>query len=188
MKLAAPDRIASFSFDEVVYERDEKGEFDIVHPDHIAKAKIHGAHDLVAGVDYSSGPIPDDFGNADKLAAAAAEAARKEVVIGEKDDEIATLKAQIESLQTAAAVRQGTDTPGTGSDTSGDTSSGAGGTGETVDKLAVALAAKPNFDEMDRDAMVDWLASVEITIPGNTSKDNARKAIDDLVADFNKKA
>ena len=49
--------------------------------------------------------------------------------------------------------------------------------------MAAALALNPDFDEMGRDEMVEWLKGVGVVVPSSISKSNARKAIDEAIAD-----
>lgn len=185
MKMVAPSEIGHLNFDNVEYERDEDGLFEIKHPDHIAAAHMHGlvpydpsaphlGLDAVARVE----PVKTDFD--EQLSA-------KDAVISDKDDEIAQLKAQLAAAQAAPVAPvapAGTDAPAGGAAAPGDTSEKSGGVAEEKDLMAEALAADPNFDEMGRDDLVDWLKGVGVSVPGNLSTDKAREIVDSTIADY----
>lgn len=88
----------------------------------------------------------------------------------ERDGEIAALEARLAALRGAA-----TDTPAHPADASGDTSGATEGTGDDVGSIDPETAT--------RDEMVEWLAKNGVTISPASSKDNARKAVEDFLAD-----
>jgi hypothetical protein len=159
MKMRAPAHIAHFNVDNVEYTRNEEGFFE-VKDDHVATALILGI------VPYDPATPPVDF-EADP-----------------RDAEIAELRARLALAESAAATPPAPPAPEQPADAQSDTSPPAGGTSETGDKMAAALALNPNFDEMGRDDMVEWLKDVGVVVPANISKVDARKAVDEAVADY----
>lgn len=180
MKMAAPENISHFEFDNVKYERDEDGTFDIKHPAHVKAATMHGARpydpELGAVVLPVVERVQSDF----------------DQQMADKDDEIAALKRQLAEAQAAKTATEtpatpgATDTPATPASASGDTSSGQGGTAsdQQEDRLGAALALNPDFDTMGRDDMVEWLKGVGISAPSNLSTEKTRSILNDAVAAY----
>ncbi len=147
-----------------------------IHPEHAVEAELHGftvfdertlhTHSLAAPV------LGPDTEVVDEMAAKDARIAELEALLAEKPSE-------------GADAPDATDTPAEGADAPGDASEGAGGTGDDEDKLGAALALEPNFNEMGRDEMVEWLEGVGVSIAANVSTAVARSAIDSTVADYN---
>lgn len=159
MKMQAPAHIANFNIDNVEYTRDEEGFFE-VKPEHVETALILGAipHDpALPPIDFEADP---------------------------RDAQIAELHARLALAESAAAAPLTPPVPEQPADVTGDTSPPAEGTPETEDKMAAALALDPKFDEMGRDDMVDWLKEVGVVVPANISKADARKAVDEAIADY----
>lgn len=190
MKFVAPSEIGHLNFDNVEYERDEDGLFEVKHPDHIAAAHMHGltpfdpsAPNLGLGV--RPDPVQSDFDK--QLFARDTEIVGLNATVASKDDEIAQLKAQLAAAQAATGAQDapgGTDAPAGGAAAPGDTSEKSGGVSEDKDLMAEALAANPNFDDMGRDDLVDWLKGVGVSVPGNLSTDKAREIVDNTIADY----
>lgn len=160
MKMQAPANVAHFEVDNVKYERGDDGFFAVDLPDHVDALLRLGAQ--IVGPDgvlvHNDVPYLDP-----------------------KDARIAELEAMLAAAQQAPAAPE---VPADPADVTGDTSPPAGGTPESGDKMAAALALDPKFDEMTRDEMVDWLKGVGVVVPANISKDAALKAIDDAIADY----
>lgn len=154
MKFTAPANISHFEMDNVDYHRDENGHFEIRHPEHAKAALRLGAVPVVAG---------------DVAVPQTAE---------ERDGEIAALEARLAALRGAAPVAAptpaATDTPADPADASGDTSGATGGTADDVPAL--------DLDSASRDEMVEWLGKNGVTISPASSKDAARKAVEDFLA------
>lgn len=169
MKFTAPANVSHFEMDNVDYHRDENGHFEIRHPEHVKAALRHGAVPVVAG---------------DVAAPQTAE---------ERDGEIAALEARLAALRGAAPVAPApvpaTDTPAHPADASGDTSGTTEGTvdasGDTsgATEGTVDEAGSIDPETATRDDMVEWLAKNGVTISPASSKDNARKAVEDFLAD-----
>lgn len=177
MKMVAPAEIGHLEFDNVEYHRDEQGLFDIKHPDHIASARAHGLTEF----DPSAPHLGLDPAPVERVASEFDE------LLSAKDDEIAQLKAQLAAAQTAPvapAALAATDAPADAPSASGDTSEKSGGVSEDEDLIGTALAANPNFDDMDRDGLVEWLKGVGVGTPGNLSKTKAREIVDETIADY----
>lgn len=197
-KFIAPAIIASLSFDNVEYERDADGLFEIKHPDHIASAGMHGLvlFDPEKGEPVAQAParIESEFDatiatlNAE-ITAAADELVNRDAELAKRDEEIAELRRQLSSRPASDAqdAAEGTSTAtGTGS-ASGDTSSATEGTASTVDtgdKIGTALAANPDFEAMKRDDLTDWLKGVGVSVPGNLSEAKAREIVQETIADY----
>lgn len=158
MKMQAPAHIATMNIAGIDYARGEDGMFD-VSLDHVEAAVVLGA----VAFDPEHPHVEE---------------------IDPRDAEIASLRARLAAAENAAAGVPAPDVPATPVDATGDTSPSAGGTGETEDKMAAALALEPKFDDMGRDDMVEWLKGVGVVVPANVSKDAARKAIDEAIADY----
>lgn len=158
MKMQAPAHIAALNIAGIDYHRDEDGLFDVAL-DHVEAAVILGA----IAFDPEN-PVVEE--------------------IDPRDAEIASLRARLAAAEGAAAAVPAPEVPATPVDATDDTSPPAGGTGETEDKMAAALALEPKFDDMGRDDMVEWLKGVGVVVPANVSKDVARKAIDEAIADY----
>lgn len=157
MKFTAPADTSHLEFDNVEYHRDENGHFEIKHPDHIAHAFRHG----LTPATVAASPVPQ--------------------TAEERDNEIAVLQARLASLQAAPVAAPvasepvpATDTPAHPADASGDTSETTGG--------ATDQAAALDLDAASRDDMVAWLANNGVTISPASSKDAARKAVEDFLA------
>ncbi len=173
-KFTAPASLDHFSFDEVVYRRDEHGDFNIDHPDHVQKAVLHGAVPKDAAVPGMAtdapAPVPDEHGNLAiindlnaKLLAAHANTDKAEGDVHSLQEQLDATAAENErlksgyaALEARLAALEATDTAGTGGDASGDTSEDTGGdapstagTDEPVDGTRQAighhLAAFPDF-------------------------------------------
>lgn len=166
MKMQAPANIAHFEFENVKYERDENGHFEVAHPAHVDALLRLGAHIVGPGGETLGDTVP---------------------YLDPRDAQIASLQAQLAALQSGATEAPVASDPADIADpvldATGDTSPPAGGGTDDTDKMAAALALEPKFDDMTRDEMVDWLKEVGVVVPANVSKDNARKAIDEAVAD-----
>jgi len=214
MHLVAPDTIDHFNFDNVEYKRDEKGRFEIMHPDHIAKAQRHGAVPYVPGeavvipAKNEAAPIPDEHGNLERIAAMeqdarlAAEASAQSDA--EKDAEIAELKALLAETQagkdaalqaledagaTVTAEEDADDADDTSSDTGGPADEAAddpeaAARAEQMQKIEEELAKDPKFDAMDRDQKVEWLAKVGVSVSPAISKVKAQDVIDETISDY----
>lgn len=178
-KFTAPEYIDHFCFDNVEYRRDEDGEFFIQHPDHQRHAVRHGAVPVGQGVHHGVpvAPVQTD----------------QDARIAELEAQLAEARAQLASppAPDAPVAPEATDTPADPADASGDTSEATGGTtgegasdAEATDKMAEALAAEPKFEDMTRDELVDWLAGVGVSVPGNLSKDKALEIVNETVADY----
>lgn len=154
MKFTAPANVSHFEMDNVDYHRDENGHFEIRHPEHVKAAIRHGAVPFVAE---------------DIVAPQTAE---------ERDGEIAALEARLATLRGTAPVAPApvpaTDTPAHPADASGDTSGATGGTADEAGSI--------DPDTATRDEMVEWLAKNGVTISPASSKENARKAVEDFLA------
>jgi hypothetical protein len=189
-KFIAPDEVDHFEFDNVVYNRGDDGTFEFHHPDHVKAAKRHGC----VPYDPDTGPVlpavervQSDFdalnaAHEDELADAQKahddELAARDRKIAEQDELIRSLSERMAALEGAAA-------PARPADTSGDTSPGHGGGTDEADPVGAALALSPDFDSMDRDALVAWAeGTFKIDLPGNISKDKARQVVDDGIAAY----
>lgn len=154
MKFTAPANVSHFEMDNVDYHRDENGHFEIRHPEHVKAALRHGAVPVVVG---------------DVAAPQTAE---------ERDGEIAALEARLATLRGAAPVAPApvpaTDTPAHPADASGDISGATEGTADEAGSI--------DPDTASRDEMVEWLAKNGVTISPASSKENARKAVEDILA------
>lgn len=159
MKMQAPAHIAHFSVDNVEYHRDDEGLFD-VKDEHVETLTILGAW-------------PYD-----------PNAPAVEHVEDPRDIEIAELRARLAAAESALETPPAPPAPEQPADDAGDTSPPAGGTPEIEDKMAAALALDPKFDDMSRDEMVEWLKEVGVVVPANISKEAARKAVDEAIADY----
>lgn len=164
MKMQAPANFAHFEIENVVYERDEHGHFNVDHPDHVDAMLRLGAH--IVGPDGEA--LGDTVPSLDP-----------------KDARIAELEAMLAARDAADVVPPASpEVPADPVHETGDTSPSAGGTPETGDAMAAALALEPKFDEMGRDDLVEWLKGVGVVVPANISKDAARKAVDEAIADY----
>lgn len=157
MRMQAPAHIAALNIAGIDYTRGEDGLFD-VSLDHVEAAVILGA----VAFDPEHPHVEE---------------------IDPRDAEIASLRARLAAAEGAVAPVAAPEVPATPVDATVDTSPSAGGTAETVDAMAAALALEPKFDDMGRDDMVEWLKGVGVVVPSNISKENARKAIDEAIAD-----
>jgi len=181
MKLVAPALIASLSIDGVEYARAEDGTFDVAEH-HVPEAILHGA--VPFNPDHPTGGVDPDA----------------HIVLGptgEYQDPV-FLPVDDEGHDEGHGAPEGTDIADQADDASGDTSSGAGDTtpqssqaddepsaiADDVSAIAKALEGNPDFDAMSRDEMLDWLLGIGIDLPNNSSKDRARAAIDDAVAEY----
>lgn len=189
MKLKAPESISHFEFDNVDYQRDDDGNFDIRHPDHLEKARMLGAHDddgRVYGQTAFAAPVPTE--TEEKLAEAQTRLDERETDLRLANERNDDLQRRLEAMERHFSMGGGTNTASGTADTSGGTSSGTGGTGSdtgTGDVIGAALASNPDFAAMNRDEKVAWLKTVNVTVSSSISKENAQKAIDDLVNEYN---
>lgn len=174
MKMQAPANVAHLEIDNVKYTPDEDGVVVIDNPAHVAAARRHKFRPYDPNRPTADAPT---------LAPIASEF---DEAMAAKDAEIAELRRQLaeKSAGEQAPASDATDTAEDADDASGDTSESAGDTTDTEDKMGAALAAKPNFDEMNRDQMVEWLEGVGVVVPANISTAKAREAIDEAVADY----
>lgn len=183
-KFLAPLGLASMTIDNLEYTPDEDGFFVVDNEDHQRHAAMHGAVAVTAEMEEAyairPGSVAAVLGQFDGISADEAKA---------KDDRIAELEALLAEKGAPAPTgdADATDAATEGASATGDTSSDDEG-GADEDKVGAALADGPNFVEMGRDEMVDWLHSVGVMIPGNVSKEAAAKAIDEVVAEHNAKA
>lgn len=186
-KFTAPEVIGHLEYDNVTYERGEDGLFTINHPDHVASARIHGLKE----VDPNNPQLP-----LDEVVGRVASSYEEELAA--KNSRIAELEALLAGSGGAAELAPtetlggpgATDTPADTGAASESTSPATGGTTETVgeerDLIGEALAKEPNFPSMSRDERVEWLDSIGVVIPKNTSGDRALEIIKETLEDYAK--
>lgn len=191
MKMQAPDQVGNITIDNIEYERAADGTYEIAD-EHVDTAQMHGLKpydpNAPEDTDEVAERIPSDF---DDLHAKLSDT---EQHVAQLQGEVASLQEQLretgeraERAEAALAAAQ----PHPGTD---DTSSSTGGTSSqqqddadaaaaTAAKLDAALADNPNFDDMSRDQMVEWLdKNADVKVSVSISKVDARAKIDEVVA------
>lgn len=197
MKMVAPAAIGHFVFDNVEYERDEDGSFEIKHPDHIAAARIHGATEFNPDAPHLSfdnfalaARVPSEFDATIADQAAVIEDLKAQLAGATPNETIAAQRGEIEDLKAQLLAAQssrpapglfealGGENTRTGTEGTEDTSEKAGGTDAAA--KAALLATKPDAD--DYDGMKSWLTEAGVSFPGNVSKVRAAEIVAETVA------